>query len=555
MDDILNSPEVDDLATLVEEAARSTQEGVKRFVEPAKGTLTRAVSRRHHIVFGRRGSGKTSLLRKAAASLTLGRRPIAFVDLESFKGHSYPDVLISVLIVSFTRFKESLEAAAVHPTTRKSFRERLIVLLRGIGRDDVHPATRKSLREWLFGTTPKEGAFSREGTKKLSHRLAELVEELEKQLHLHDGAELQRTSRLGHESTAQREVGAGIGTPAGAQVKLGATGSESTSVGEEIQQTFRRSKIEFLRRHILEYQSIFKELAQLSDGDSFLFLDDLYHIRRDDQARLLDYFHRIAKGNSLWLKIGTIRHRSRWFVHGDPPTGLKLGDDADEIDLDLTLEQYSRTKDFLVRILEGLVEECCAPPISEFLAKGAVDRLVLASGGVARDFLGIFRRSIEEALERLQRDPRHYRGPKIGAEDVNLAAGKYGDLKHDEFKRDALEDQQALERTLRRIRAFCTEKANANCFLLDQDVSADEVEAIQELVDLRLVHLVGSRVTVSGRTRRAYKAYMLDVSQYTGSRKRRHLEMVEFWRTGSRERLRRASLIYDPSVQLEAEVT
>lgn len=51
--------------TLVEEAARSTKQGVIHFIEPAPGTLRRAISKRHHIVFGKRGSGKSSLLQKA----------------------------------------------------------------------------------------------------------------------------------------------------------------------------------------------------------------------------------------------------------------------------------------------------------------------------------------------------------------------------------------------------------------------------------------------------------------------------------------------------------
>lgn len=82
---ILDGNEVAKLVTLVEEAARSTEEGIKRFVEPAQGTLSRAVNKRHHMIFGRRGSGKSSLLRKAAADLTVDRRPIAYVDLEAFK--------------------------------------------------------------------------------------------------------------------------------------------------------------------------------------------------------------------------------------------------------------------------------------------------------------------------------------------------------------------------------------------------------------------------------------------------------------------------------------
>src|SRR3990172_2822854 len=101
---ILDTAAVDRLATLVEEATRATRLTPKRFVEPARGTLDRAKSRRHHIVFGRRGSGKTSMLRKAQADMTLDRKPVAFVDLETFKEHSYPDVLLSVLVATFQDF-------------------------------------------------------------------------------------------------------------------------------------------------------------------------------------------------------------------------------------------------------------------------------------------------------------------------------------------------------------------------------------------------------------------------------------------------------------------
>ena len=121
MADLINSPEVSVLVTKVEEAARATEEGVKHFIEPAPGTLKRAVSKRHHIVFGRRGSGKSSLLRKAAADLTVDRRPIAYVNLEAFKGHSYPDVLLSILIATFREFKKWLDTAARQPTRQGVF--------------------------------------------------------------------------------------------------------------------------------------------------------------------------------------------------------------------------------------------------------------------------------------------------------------------------------------------------------------------------------------------------------------------------------------------------
>lgn len=88
----------------------------------------------------------------------------------------------------------------------------------------------------------------------------------------------------------------------------------------------------------MKYKSIFQQMTMLADGPAFLLLDDLYHIRVSDQASVIDYFHRIAKNTDLWLKAGTIRHRSKWYIFGDPPVSMKLGDDAEEIDLDVTLE-------------------------------------------------------------------------------------------------------------------------------------------------------------------------------------------------------------------------
>src|ERR1035437_1450414 len=158
MHQLLNSQSVEAVEISIEEATRSSEEGVKRFIEPAQGTLSRALARRPHIVFGRRGSGKSSLLRKAVADLTVDRRPIAFVDLESFKGHSYPDVLISILIQTFERFAQWLDTAAINRASKTSFWQK------------------------YFGTTPKRAPFDRERTKALSMRLGQEIADLRRVL-------------------------------------------------------------------------------------------------------------------------------------------------------------------------------------------------------------------------------------------------------------------------------------------------------------------------------------------------------------------------------------
>ena len=515
-DAILDRPEIATLLTLVEEAARSTDEGVKRFVEPAQGTLRRAVTKRHHMVFGRRGSGKSSLLRKAASDLTVDRRPIAYVDLEAFKAHTYPDVLLSVLISTFTEFENWLRTAAINPANKASFWKK------------------------LFGTSPNRAAFNKADAKKLADDLRTEVLALEGQLHSADDVETVAKSKRSKEQKKDADIDASFGYK-GAKVGGKRSTSSTASDASELEESYRHSKTEFLHRHILDYQRLFRRMSELSGGDAFLFLDDLYHIRRSDQSQVIDYFHRIAKGNKLWLKIGTIRHRTQWYIHGNPPIGVKLGDDADEIDLDLTLEKYSLAKEFLAKVLRSFTEDCGTVTVNEILNDGAIDRLVLASGGVTRDFLAIFRKAVDVARER---GPDH-RGVRIGSEDVNVAAGEHETSKREELKRDALDDQIDIEKQFEKVSDFCMNIAKANLFLLEKSANGKEVQLIHELVDLRLIHLVRSRITVSKRPGKIFEGYMLDVSQYTGSRKRHNFEIVEFWKPDALEELRRAKLIYE----------
>ena len=196
MHELLNSQGVETLQVSIEEATRSTEEGVKRFIEPAQGTLSRALAKRPHIVFGRRGSGKSSLLRKAVADLTVDRRPIAFVDLESFKGHSYPDVLISILIQTFERFSQWLNTAAVNPANKTSFWQK------------------------LFGTTPKRPPFDKVLTKALSQRLESEIADLKRVLLEEDT--ITTETRNVHSQSAERSAGISAKVP----VRTGEFGGE-----------------------------------------------------------------------------------------------------------------------------------------------------------------------------------------------------------------------------------------------------------------------------------------------------------------------------------------
>ena len=369
-------------------------------------------------------------------------------------------------------------------------------------------------------------------------------------LHSEDDVELIQQSgeseKTGSRSSSSGSVksSASADVP-GIKVDLGADGKiegELTGGAErktELTERTKRNKLHFLHRKIIDFQKLFDSIVDLSDGAAFIFLDDLYHLRRADQPHVLDYFHRIVKGRSVWLKIGTIRHRTDWYHHGNPPIGMKLADDCDDIDLDITLAKFEIARRFLLQVLNQIIKEVDIKDHDVILADGGVVRLVLASGGVARDFLSIFRKAVDVARER----GRTHRGERVNAEDVNVAAGEHEPSKRDELRRDTLEERQVLERALRNIRDFCVTN-KVNCFLVEQDAAiSGRLDVLGELADLRFVHVVNSRTTVRDRPGKLFTAYMLDISQYTGERRRRDLAMISFWERSELDKIRRSKYI------------
>jgi hypothetical protein len=202
----IQSSAVRQLSKLVEESTRATGDSVKYFIEPTPGVLDKAKNKRHHIIFGRRGSGKSSLLHKVAADLTISRTPIAYVDLEQFKGHSYPDVLISVLISTLTEFKKWLDTAATNPASKTSFWKK------------------------LFGSTPTKGAFSRKDTADLSAHFEAMIAELTKVLHQADERKTKENKKA--DDSTEAKLGSKVESSIVMPVKASVEGSLSSKAGQ-----------------------------------------------------------------------------------------------------------------------------------------------------------------------------------------------------------------------------------------------------------------------------------------------------------------------------------
>lgn len=258
----------------------------------------------------------------------------------------------------------------------------------------------------------------------------------------------------------------------------------------------------------------------------FIFVDDVHYLPSADVPLFLDLLHGVTRDNSVWLKIAGIQHQTRWFIPV-PPTGLQTGHDATIIALDVTLEHPERAKSFLESVLRGYVEECGALPLSNVLSGAALDRLVLASGGVPRDFLTLCAASIQTARQRLN-------AKTVGVQDINNAAGVAGQTKLQELEDDAAATygrSGELVASLNSVRSFLLNEQEITYFRVDfrdKELLPSEYRVLQALADLRMLHLINPSVSDQHHAGQRSEVYLLDLSQYTGSRLKQGIHVLDF---------------------------
>jgi len=258
----------------------------------------------------------------------------------------------------------------------------------------------------------------------------------------------------------------------------------------------------------------------------YVFLDDVHYIRRDDQPELLDILHSCVRDADAWLKIAAIRHFAKWYQI-DPPTGLQAGQDADAIDLDLSLQQPTRAKQFLEQVLAGFGKYLGIPSVAHLFAADALDRLVLASGAVPRDYLVLAAGALSHARGREN-------SRLVGKQDVARAAGDIAQAKMSELEEDATAATGSAQRIitgLQILREFCLNTRRYTFFQVDfrdKEQSVEGYALLQSLMDLRFIHLVNPSVSDTHRSGVRSEVYMLDLSQFSGERLRKHLKVLDF---------------------------
>jgi len=477
--------------TLERRSRATTRSSTEDFRPQRPGIVERVAASRHQLVVGRRGVGKTMLLWRVIEYTEDQGNTAIFIDLEHMRDIPYPDVLLRLLGRVLNAFRRRL------PRRNLGLRRRIKRQARSLDRLLREP------QSFVHSVVERDSSRRRTGAD----------------------ADLRLRSVAGK---------------AGARHEIERIGEQAEIRSSE----FERTKISQLQADAPDIQQLLESVVSALGGWAVLVLDDFYYIPREDQAVVLAYLHQILKGCNIYLKVGGVRHRMRPYDEGDPPRGLLVPQDAAEVSLDLTLENYAAAKAFLEDVLEEICSEADIG-LDDLLTYAARDRLVLASGGVARDYLFVVSHALEAASARVgsPQEPRN----RITAEDVNRAAPRLREQKDQELALDAGADSQKLRDRFSELVVFCLDTNEVNIFLVEASDLQETAwgQEIEALAELRFVHRIRNLAIQDSAYRgRRFQAFALDLSSYSQSR----LERITHILPDEYGRMRSPNLIYTPDL-------
>ncbi len=456
-----HNSDIQKLTAYIEENTRTSATSGISYIDPRnfKGRVT---LKQNHIIFGRRGAGKSSLIK------TIKDNPdkkylYAYINLEDIKDVSFPNILIHVL---------------------NTFQQ------------DIYTQLKRETKFYEFGKKRK--------VKKVNTILQSAIEEFKTQIPNPDK----------YQEDFKSKLASSYSTTVGIKLEPIQIGDEQRNSNEiEIAKTVYKDKLESLKNAIPKLKSSISSISEyFPDRPIFLILDDFYFLKKQVQIFFIDFFHRLTKDTHLYLKVASIRHRSKIYAKLEQSHyGTEIGHDIHEIDLDYNLNRFEELKEFMKSLINQCASACnVAFNIDDIFSSGGFNQLCLASGGVPRDFLTLFVKVSNNYDENASR--------KISKTNITEAAIQNMANKSTSMGIDSNDEKDILEAYLSFIKDKILVEKKTNMFL----VSNSEIEkhsqarqAIKELIDLRMLHLVESDTSASGgKAGQRYSAYIIDVGSY-----------------------------------------
>lgn len=465
--------------------------------------LADAGSMQNHVIFGRRGCGKSLLLHYSAQNLKDGGCAV-YLNCEDFKRHSFPNVLVEILDAIFAEIESKLS-----------------------GFDFF------GIKFFGWFNEKKRSRDIVKGIRKKLHALKEKDDVIES---FHKNKTISETKKDFNSSLLT-----GAADLVGLDLEVGLS-KKSKNEYEEAYKS-RVEKLQHLDHWLPELKRDIRKFFEASNSMKYLFLqiDDLYHLKRNDQSFVVDYVHRLCKDLPLFFKIATLRHASVLYLERNgQPIGIQERHDFQSIDIDYTFIDFKKTCDQNEKIFKEFGKKAGFDEndVGSLFRGEGFQRLVLAGGGVPRDVLSLF----IEALEGVEVSG----DGKIGKDDVRILSKANFERRIEELKNDSDgDDQEGLIKAIYAIRNFCLEKMT-NVFLIEEKNLQQNHHfnsLIYRLLDYRIIHRCAVTLTHKSRSG-TYQAFAIDIGCYAHLRRHQgKFKETDLSASDAKEKLRSVPLL------------
>lgn len=477
--------------TYVEENIRISEQTTIEYLDP-KNHINRLNSKQNQVVFGRRGSGK-SLLLKSLRKNDLDKKLYITINIEDFKDISFPNSISQVLISVIKKIRSEVSG---------------------------------KYKIWEFSNWRTQNKL----LKQYDTYISELNKKISEPDSYNESIREKQASKISGEASSGFQA---------AKAKIASEVADELETSREI----LKDKLNELKNEITNFKELIEKTTAFLNKDIYLIFDDFYFIRKHEQPFFIDFFHRISKNTRLYLKVATIKHRSSLYIQTDTFVGVEIGHDIQALSLDYTLDDFNSLVSFMKSLLEHINKKVGVEiNYNNLLTDNAFRFLCLASGGVPRDFLSLF----INLGDKMQNEGKNISKPNVIDCSIENLPNKM-----EAFKTDTADEKAVLEHYLQYVKEEIINTKRINAFL----VSNNDVlkypkinQAIKELVDLRLFHLVNSNISSAPSDGLRYSAYIIDISLFPNANPR-NFKQIE---PGQRdERNREDKLRASPKLNLE----
>ncbi len=498
----------------------------------------------NHLIFGRRGSGKTTLV---LATLQQNKEDIASVqDVQSIKGYDINSIIIKIVLKTLTDIKEQFlneDYYKIKKLYQEQF-EGLNGLWSKIARKRDNDVKEEYLRNEVYfkmlSTTicffeevkdmPEviTYAYSTKDTTSIKSKTTS-----KKEFNIKGDLELQGKLERVYNPYFLKVNGL-VSVAGEYKYSKEQESSREKKISVQSQNTKEYRKEELLKETKKLLSFIFNEFNRIKNKNVVLYLDDFYQIPINNQPGIIQYLHDTYKdceNSAFCFKICSLPFRLRMNEEGQ--VDLSYKDDFSPIKLDNDLSELNMTKDYLIRIITSLNTDLGITKqdiLSLFNNEEVVLFSIIATGGVPRDFLLVF-----ADLIRIARSDNR---SNIIKEHVYSVVKNLRDDKDNNIEYDSDIDPQKIRDAIKILNEQVIEGLKTNVILYPKKLADEHEVLLKNLVNLRYLHVIKDSTSSENKKKEEYTAYLIDMSFYAvNSRIKPGFDFRRFWETDSNSRL------------------